>query len=167
MGWRCQDTKIDYSLIHLIYLNRTDANDNDFKSLVLLLDQELRVRDGDDHLFYAQFNALVRINHVVVAYLDGEVAGCGAFRSFDPGIAEIKRMFVSPTSRRRGIAAQILKELESWALEEQFKTCILETGFNQPEAIALYQKSGYTVIPNYGPYIGISNSVCMKKLINV
>ena len=74
-------------------------------------------------------------------------------------------MFVKPENRGRGIAGQILKELESWAAELGFRECILETGFKQPEAIALYKRSGYEVIPNYGQYAGIENSLCMRKSI--
>lgn len=74
-------------------------------------------------------------------------------------------MFVRPELRGRGIAGEILKELEIWANELNFSECILETGIKQPEAIALYRKSGYETIPNYGQYIGVENTVCMKKAI--
>ena len=60
----------------------------------------------------------------------------------------------------------MLQELEIWAKELSFDECILETGFKQPEAIAFYKKSGYQVIPNYGQYVGVENSVCMIKVIN-
>lgn len=74
-------------------------------------------------------------------------------------------MFVKPECRGQGIAQAVLAELESWAGELGFKECVLETGKKQPEAIRLYQKSGYELIPNYGQYAGIENSVCMKKLV--
>ncbi len=76
-------------------------------------------------------------------------------------------MFVRLEQRGRGIAKSILSELEMWASELNFSGCILETGLKQPEAIALYQKSGYETIPNYGQYNGVENSVCMKKLFLV
>jgi GNAT superfamily N-acetyltransferase len=75
-------------------------------------------------------------------------------------------MYVHPDSRKQGIAAQILNELENWATEIGFSACVLETGKKQPEAIALYQKAGYQIIPNYGQYIGVDNSVCMLKQLN-
>ena len=75
-------------------------------------------------------------------------------------------MFVPTEHRGRGIAKDILKELESWAVELSFKRCILETGLKQPEAIALYTKSGYTSIPNYGQYQGMYNSVCFEKIVS-
>ena len=146
-------------------LKRTDAGNQDFQSLVVLLDEELRQRDGDEHVFYAQFNSLDRIRHAVVAYQDDIPVGCGALRPFDDQTAEIKRMFVHPLFRGQGIAQKILAELEKWAWENLIRKCILETGFNQPEAIALYQKSGYQRIANYGPYGGIANSLCMEKVL--
>lgn len=149
----------------MIDLVRTNSEDADFLALVLLLDKELQVRDGQDHSFYAQFNKPVGLSGVVVAYLDNEPVGCGAFKKYAKQVAEIKRMFVKPETRGQRIGAQILAELEVWAREQSFAECILETGFKQPEAIALYKRSGYNVIPNYGQYIGVENSVCMKRRI--
>lgn len=148
-----------------IKLLRTDSDNADFRELVALLDKELQIRDGDEHSFYAQFNKIDKIQHVVVAYEDGEAVGCGAIKEYAEGVAEIKRMFVRPERRGRGIAKSILSELETWASELNFSECILEIGLKQPEAIALYQKSGYETIPNYGQYSAVENSVCMKKLI--
>ena len=74
-------------------------------------------------------------------------------------------MFVLPEYRGRGIASAVLSELEAWARELGYTRCILETGKKQPEAIRLYQKSGYTIIPNYGPYEQVENSVCMEKAL--
>ena len=144
---------------------RTTSENEDFRTLVRALDEELAIRDGDEHSFYAQFNKLDAIKHAVVAYLDGCPVGCGALRPFDDEAVEIKRMFVPLEHRGRGIAKDILNELESWAIELSFKRCVLETGHNQPEAIALYTKSGYARIPNYGHYQGVYNSVCFEKIV--
>lgn len=144
-------------------LIRTDSDHTDFRQLVVLLDQDLAVRDGDDHTFYAQFNKVDAIKEVIVAYQNDVPVGCGAIKPFSATEAEVKRMFVHPDYRKRGIAAKVLHELESWATELGFDTCVLETGKKQPEAIALYQKVGYHIIPNYGQYIGVDNSVCMNK----
>ncbi len=149
----------------MINLVRTNSDNSDFRELVILLDAELQIRDGDEHSFYAQFNKIDKIRHVVVAYEDGEAAGCGAIKEYAEGVTEIKRMFVRAERRGRGIAGKILAELETWAKGLKFSECILETGLKQLEAIALYQKSGYETIPNYGQYQGVENSVCMKKLI--
>ncbi|HSF89301.1 MAG TPA: GNAT family N-acetyltransferase, partial [Saprospiraceae bacterium] len=118
--------------------------------------------------FYAQFNTLTNIRQVILAYAGDHPVGCGAFRLYDAQSVEIKRMFVHPDYRGRGIARMILDELELWAKESGFHESMLETGFNQPEAIALYSKAGYEVIPNYGPYEKVTTSVCMRKnLINL
>lgn len=146
-----------------IELIRTDSTNPDFVKLVGYLDADLRIRDGEDHAFYAQFNKIDKIRNVVVAYQDGFAVGCGAIKDYQNGVGEVKRMFVRPEFRGNGIAARILKELEAWACELDFGSLILETGKAQPEAIALYLKSGYKVIPNYGQYENVENSVCMKK----
>jgi len=148
--------------------NRADSSYEDFKKLVLLLDEELAQRDGEEHAFYDQFNKIENINNVIVAYAGQQPVAAGAFKKFSPGTVEIKRMFVKPDFRGRGIAFQILQQLENWAAELGYSCCILETGKKQPEAIALYKKSGYKVIPNYGQYKNVSNSVCMqKKLVRI
>jgi GNAT superfamily N-acetyltransferase len=148
-----------------ISLLRTNSECADFRDLVALLDADLRIRDGVEHDFYAQFNKIDKIRCAVVAYEDEKAVGCGAFKEYAPRVAEIKRMFVLLDARGRGIAKKILSELETWANELNFAECVLETGFKQPEAIALYQTSGYRIIPNYGQYAGVENSVCMRKAI--
>lgn len=147
----------------MLKLIRTNAENADLLSLVALLDEELRQRDGEDHYFFAQFNKLAGLLGVVVAYLDDRPVGCGAFKRHSDDEAEIKRMFVLADSRGKRIGAEILAELESWASESGFNACVLETGFKQPEAIALYKRSGYEVIPNYGQYADVGASVCMRK----
>ena len=146
--------------------NRTASENEDFKALVALLDKDLKTRDGDEHAFYAQFNKIENIRNAIVCYIDKKPIGCGAFKEYGPGKAEIKRMFVLPEYRGQGIGLNILKELELWAAELNYRECILETGKKQPEAIGLYQKAGYSVIPSYGQYKNIENSVCMTKTIS-
>ncbi|GET22528.1 GNAT family N-acetyltransferase [Prolixibacter denitrificans] len=147
----------------MISLKRTDSEDNDFMQLVTLLDADLRVRDGDEHAFYAQFNKIDQIRHVIVAYRDEKPVGCGAIKPYDASTMEIKRMFVLPELRGAGIASEVLNALERWAAELGYEKCILETGVKQPEAIALYTKNSYDRIPNYGQYKEAENSVCFEK----
>jgi len=149
----------------MITLKRTNSEDIDFKNLVVLLDQDLKIRDGEDHAFYNQFNKTDAIKHVIVFYENDIAVGCGAFRKKKEDTVEIKRMFVHPDYRKKGIASSVLAALEIWAKEVGYKNTILETGKNQPEAINLYQKLNYTIIPNYPPYEKIDNSVCMKKTL--
>lgn len=149
----------------MITLKRTNSDDPDFISLVALLDKDLAIRDGEDHSFYNQFNKIDKIKHVVVFYENDIAVGCGAFREKESNSVEIKRMYVHPDHRKKGIASQVLAELERWAAEIKYPYTVLETGKKQPEAIALYQKSGYSIIPNYPPYENMDNSVCMKKTL--
>jgi putative acetyltransferase len=144
-------------------LKRTTSDNPDFRKLIILLDQDLAIRDGAEHAFYAQYNSIATIQHVVVCYENGEPVGCGAFKPFDDQTVEIKRMFVSPENRSKGIGYRVLQELEAWASEINYAFGVLETGKKQPEAIALYTKAGYSFIPNFGQYAGVENSVCMKK----
>jgi putative acetyltransferase len=103
----------------------------------------------------------------VVAYENEKPVGCGAIKEFEPGTMEVKRMYVSPDERKKGIASNILNELEIWSLELSCSKCILETGKRQPEAIALYKKNGYRAIPNYGQYANVENSVCFEKRLKL
>lgn len=144
---------------------RTGANNAGFRSLVALLDADLAARDGEEHAFYSQFNSITTLQHAVVCYVDGKAVGCGALRPFDASSVEIKRMYVLPAWRNHGIARNILKELELWALELGFASCVLETGKKQPEAISLYERAGYQRIKSYGQYINVENSICMKRNI--
>lgn len=147
-----------------IVLQRTNSDDPDFRNLVMLLDQDLKIRDGEDHGFYAQYNGIDAIRHAVVAYENDVPVGCGAIRIYAENDWELKRMFVHPQARGKGIATMVLKELELWAKELGCLKLILETGLAQPEAIALYKKNGYLVMPNYGQYAAVDNSVCMSKI---
>jgi GNAT superfamily N-acetyltransferase len=150
----------------MLTLKRTNAADKDFQQLILQLDHYLKEVDGDEHAFFAALNKSDTIGHVLVCYDEKELTGCGAFRLLDKETVEIKRMFVLPQHRKKGIAAFILKELEQWAKELNYKKFILETGIEMTNAIQLYKKQGYRITENYGPYIGNIRSVCMKKIIS-
>lgn len=147
----------------MLEIIRTNSSDPDFVELVKLLDRELKRRDGKDHNFYAQYNKIDNIKNVVIAYYKNVPIGCGAIKEYDIGVMEIKRMYVKEEYRDKGYASKILIELEKWTKELKYKKCILETGKAQPEAIRLYTKNKYKVIPNYGQYAGVDNSVCMEK----
>ncbi len=145
---------------------RTDSDNVDFQILVKELDKDLAIRDGDEHAFFAQFNKIDAIKHVVVLYVDATAVACGAIKHYDEGIIEIKRMYCKPELRGKGYASMILTELESWAKELGYSTSILETGYKQPEAIRLYEKNSFKRIPNYGQYVGVDSSVCFEKRLD-
>ncbi|MES2647009.1 MAG: GNAT family N-acetyltransferase [Bacteroidota bacterium] len=149
----------------MIDIVRTNSDDLHFISLVRCLDADLAERDGAEHSFYAQFNKVDNIKYAIVAYEDGLHVGCGAIKEHDVNTMEVKRIYILPAYRGKGIAKRVLTALEEWTIELNHSVCILETGKNQPEAIGLYNKAGYSLIPNYGQYAGIVNSVCFKKLV--
>lgn len=147
----------------MITLKRTNSDDPDFQELVKLLDLELQERDGEEHLFYTALNKTNTLNYVIVTYDKGKPIGCGALRAYSNDSMEVKRMFVPLQKRGYGIASTILAALEIWCTELGVKKCVLETGKNQPEAIALYKKNQYHIIPNFGKYEGVENSICFEK----
>jgi putative acetyltransferase len=102
---------------------RTDSHNADFQVLVRLLDAHLTSINGEDDAFYAQFNGIQYLHHVVVAYSNDAPLGCGALKEFRDeqhphGAVEIKRMYVKGNERGHGIAQGVLQELEHWAKEE-------------------------------------------------
>jgi len=132
----------------MLITKRITSSNADFQTLVKALDADLKIRDGDEHDFYHQFNKINLIKYAVVAYDGDEAVGCGAVKEYSSDSMEVKRMYVPPQHRGKGIASIVLKELEKWAAELNYKKCILETGKKQPEAIELYKKNGYIIIPN-------------------
>jgi GNAT superfamily N-acetyltransferase len=99
----------------------------------------------------------------VVAELEGEIVGCGALRPHGEGTAEIKRMYVAPSARRRGVARAVLRALEAHAAGFGYRRAILETGTRQQEAMALYESEGWTPIASFGAYRGSPLSRCYEK----
>ena len=147
----------------MLTIKRTNSENKDFIGLVKLLDADLKIRDGDEHAFFNQYNKLDTIKNVVVAYLNDEAVGCGAFKRYDDQTVEIKRMYTKETARGNRIGTKVLAELEQWAIGEGYSFALLETGYRMPEAIGLYTKSGFSRIPNYGQYIDVDASRCFKK----
>jgi putative acetyltransferase len=146
-------------------LKRTNSNDTDFKTLVAELDHDLRLRNGEMMDIYDNYNLIEENYTVIIAYLNSAPAGCGCFKQYDPSTIEVKRMFVRPEARGNGISKLILNELENWARELGFNEVVLETGGKQTEALGLYPRAGYQLIPNYEPYVDLPDSICFKKAL--
>ena len=144
---------------------RTNSENEQFQKLVRELDTDLSIRDGADHSFYDQFNKIDKIKYAIVAFENELPVGCGAIKEYSQDSMEVKRMYVLTNRRGQGIATTILRELEKWAIDLNYKTCFLETGKRQPEAIELYKKNGYRIIPNFGQYENVENSVCFEKIL--
>ena len=149
----------------MIHLKRTHSENEDFKNLTQQLDSDLNGRYGELQTQYDAYNKIEQIHTVVVAYSRDTPVGCGCFKAYSNTAVEIKRMFVKPSFRGKGIATLILTELERWASEMNYSHTTLETGIKQFEAISFYNRLGYKRIANYGQYIGNENSVCMEKII--
>ena len=103
--------------------------------------------------------------YAIVAYHNGQASGCGAIQQYSQDAMEIKRMYTIPEKRGLGIASQILRDLENWTIHLNCKKCILETGRNQPDAIAFYKKNNYSIISNFGRYKDSENSICFEKIL--
>ena len=142
---------------------RTNGADPDFIALVKELDSHLNTVFGAGQVCFDKFNIVNDSSTVLVAYVNGEPAGCGCIRAHDAETMEIKRMFVKSRYRNQGVGAVILKELEKWTLEMNCSYTVLETGKALEAAVSLYRKNGYRPIENYGPYRCVDSSVCMKK----
>lgn len=99
----------------------------------------------------------------LAAEIDGEPAGCGAWRVLSPGVAEIKRVYVVPRFRRRGLAQVIVTALEDGATRAGHRKVVLNTGNEQPEAIALYAQLGYSPVEGYGIYACSPGAVFLGK----
>ncbi|GGG57394.1 GNAT family N-acetyltransferase [Bizionia arctica] len=147
----------------MLEIVRTSSENLDFVFLVKHLDNYLKVMDGEEHDFYNQFNNIDVLKNTLVIYLDKKPVGCGAFKEYNSKSVEIKRMFTLPETRQKGVASKILTALEDWAKDLNYSSSILETGIRQVEAVQFYKKKGYKIIPNYGQYKDVENSICFKK----
>ena len=144
---------------------KTTSENKDFQTLVHQLDSYLAIINGDENPFFTEFNQINEIKNVVVVYLNNQPIGCGAIKSYNKDSMEIKRMFVSENQRGNGIASKIIIELEAWAQELGYQKIVLETAKEMKDAVHLYLKNGYQIIPNYGPYENVESSVCFEKIL--
>ncbi|MGV9215259.1 GNAT family N-acetyltransferase [Micromonospora sp. RB23] len=140
------------------------AIDPEIAALVVAQQRELREADGG-------LDGQVTATHDDVRYLAvvvrGRAVACGGLQSLDAVTGEIKRMYVRPAYRGRGIARQLLAALEECAFRQGHTVVCLETGTYLPAAIGLYTSCGYEPIPVYGEYVGNPYSVCFAKRLPV
>jgi putative acetyltransferase len=135
------------------------------RKLIHDLCAELSERSGAPPSPFSPFAAAVARTTFLVARLDGQPVGCVALRQIDDQTAEVKRMYVAPAGRRKGIGRRLLAQLEQRAKEFDYRAIRLETGILQPEAQRLYESCGYTRIASFGPYVGNPISVCYEKIL--
>ena len=122
----------------------------------------------DDHLnsLYPpedNFTELPTADAFLIARIDDVAVGCGAVRFLDAETAEVKRMYVGPDARGRGVGRELLAELESFARGRGARRLVLETGPQQAEALALYERAGFVETPCWGEYAHGNNSICFEK----
>ncbi len=152
-----------------MYYKRTDGSDRDFIENCVLLDMDLdrRVGKAIKRDKYKKFNQLDEIRHAIVVYKGDTPVGGGAIRRYDDENIELKRVFVHTEYQGQGIGTRLVSLLTEWAAELGYKRIILETGELLAESLAVYKKSGFKVIPNYGPYADMPESLCMAKDLEV
>lgn len=151
------------SIKRMVSFKRTTCTSEDFQELVKQLNRDLWTRYPETQHLYEGYNIITDIDTVVIAYKEGVPVGCGCFKPYDAQTVEIKRMYVQPEARGQGIAYGVLRELEQWAGELGYRYAVLETAIRQPEAIHVYEKSGYQVIERYPPYVDMELSICYRK----
>ncbi len=144
-------------------IKQVGYGDPDASKLISEVQQEYVVRYGgpdDTPVDPAEFTPPSGL--FLVGYADGVPVASGGWRSHGDD-AEIKRMYVAPAARHRGLARQLLAELERSAAAAGHHRVILESGSQQPEAIALYRSSGYTPIAPFGHYAGARGAIHLGK----
>ncbi|MEM0575355.1 GNAT family N-acetyltransferase [Flavobacterium polysaccharolyticum] len=144
---------------------KTTSENPDFLKLIKALDDSLWGTYPELKADYWGNNNIEFNPNVVLVYYNEEAVACCCFKKYDQNTIEIKRMFVDQVMRGKGIASQMLQELESWAKDLGYSISVLETLHKQTAAIEMYQKVGYSIVENYPPYEGLANSICMRKNI--
>jgi putative acetyltransferase len=150
-----------------ITLARVDILSPTAQSLIAALNTELSAQyrePGATHFRLDPGEVAEGQGAFLVASIDGRPVGCGAVRRLEARTGEIKRMYVAPEERGRGVARAILEALEAEAQQLRLTRLVLETGVRQREAIALYERAGFSHIPPFGEYVASpATSVCMAK----
>lgn len=143
----------------------TDGGSDDFMELCHGLDHFLNELVGgeENRAEYIPYNQLDDIQDVIVAYDEEIPVGCASFKKYDDECAEVKRVFIKQEYRGKGISKKLMELIEDIARERGYRYLILESGEPLVAAMALYRKIGYKVIPNYGQYKDMPDSICMKK----
>jgi len=140
----------------------------DAQRLIAALDEHLAGRYAPEERFGPNLKPAQIASGMgtfVVARADGRAVGCGALRKLDDTTAEVKRMYVEPETRGRGVARGILDHLERVGRDLRVRRLVLETGVYQAEAIALYRSAGFSPVRCWDEYAEALTSVCFEKTI--
>lgn len=145
-------------------LKWTNARDRGFIDLAARLDSHLDALSPAQHALCAPHNLLDGDALVALIFDNGQPVACGALRLLDDHTGELKRMFVHPAFRGRGLAREVLRALEARAVTEGCRMLVLETSPALSAAVSLYRSVGFRPIDHYGPYRGM-NTLCMGKAV--
>jgi GNAT superfamily N-acetyltransferase len=152
----------------VLRIERTAIGSPTAQALITALNAELSAlycEPGANHFRLDVEEVAPGCGAFLVAWRDDVAIGCGAIRTIEPGVGEIKRMYVKPEARGRGIGRAMVAALEAQAKALGLVRVVLETGERQPDAIALYQRVGFTRIAPYGEYAESPCTVCMEKVL--
>ena len=133
-------------------LREVAADDPSALRLIDAMSVELTARYGDGGLSPASPEQFRDPGTFLLAEVDGAAVGCGGLRLKEPGVGEIKRMYVDPAGRGRGVARALIGALVLHARGRGLSRLLLETGTEQPEAVALYESEGWSPVPAFGHY---------------
>lgn len=142
-----------------------DGSNKDFILLSSMLDSYLNSLVGgeENRAEYILYNQPDDIECVILVYNGDIPIGCAGFKKYDNEAAEVKRVFIKNGYRGKGISKKMMNFLEDKVREKGYRSLILETGEPLIEAMRLYSSIGYKVIPNYGQYVNMPDSICMMK----
>lgn len=154
---RCERTVVDLRFV--------DPQSQDYRMLAKKLDDYYFELVGDVHLRYAEANRPENMACLVVAYAGEYPVGCGCWKRVDEVTAEVKRIYVLPEYRRRGVASRIIRLLEKDIVQAGYRHIVLETARTTGDSKALYLAVGYHEIDYYGSPAGAENCRCFEKRI--
>ncbi len=145
----------------------TDGNDAAFRHFYGVTEAYYSriVGGAEKRAGFVPFNASVEIPFVLLAYGDGHPVACAGLKRYSDADAEVKRVWVEPAYRGRGIASALMDQIEEKARDLGYRRIILQTRPIMPDAVGLYTKRGYALIPNYPPYDRLEGAVCYAKAL--
>jgi len=149
-----------------VIIQRADILSAPARALIAALNAELSARypeEGATHFRLDPGEVADGRGAFLIASSSGRPVGCGAVRRLEAETGEIKRMYVSPDARGRGVGRAVLTALEAEARALGITRLVLETGRRQIEAVALYERAGFSQIPAFGEYVNSPLSLCMAK----
>lgn len=152
----------------MVRIEQVPPTDLHLRALIQALDKDLQQRYDEENIYTVDLDHPDAFHTTfIVAYIDETPAGCGAIRPLDTESVELKRFFVDSAYRRQGIAGNMLQALEHKALEQGCHFVRLETGAEQFEATAFYERNGYYRIPVFGDYEDDGISLCYEKKLDL